>query len=156
MLVKDKSRQARALCHTENKAGGSNPGLLHCRWILYHLSHQGSPSLVVQWLRIHLPKQGTQVRSLVQEEPTGLGAAKPGRHSDRSKSSQSLCSAAREVTTMRSPHITTKGSALSPQWETSHKQQRRPSTAKNKWANRYIFKKKKWGGKNATFFLILG
>ena len=21
----------------------SNPGLLHCRWILYHLSHQGSP-----------------------------------------------------------------------------------------------------------------
>ena len=24
---------------------GSNPGLPHCRWILYHLSHQGSPSL---------------------------------------------------------------------------------------------------------------
>ena len=24
---------------------GSNPGLLHCRWILYHLSHQGSPSV---------------------------------------------------------------------------------------------------------------
>ena len=22
---------------------GSNPGLLHCRWILYGLSHQGSP-----------------------------------------------------------------------------------------------------------------
>ena len=22
---------------------GSNPGLLHCRWILYHLSQQGSP-----------------------------------------------------------------------------------------------------------------
>ena len=22
---------------------GSNPCLLHCRWILYHLSHQGSP-----------------------------------------------------------------------------------------------------------------
>ena len=21
-----------------------NPGFLHCRWILYHLSHQGSPS----------------------------------------------------------------------------------------------------------------
>ena len=25
-------------------------------------------SLVVQWLRIHLPMQGTQVRSLVQED----------------------------------------------------------------------------------------
>ena len=24
---------------------GSNPGLLQCRWILYHLSHQGSPLL---------------------------------------------------------------------------------------------------------------
>ena len=24
---------------------GLNPGLLHCRQILYHLSHQGSPSL---------------------------------------------------------------------------------------------------------------
>ena len=23
----------------------SNPGLLHCRWILYHLSHQGSPRI---------------------------------------------------------------------------------------------------------------
>ena len=22
---------------------GSNPGLLHCSWLLYHLSHQGSP-----------------------------------------------------------------------------------------------------------------
>jgi len=22
---------------------GSNPGLLHCRWILYQLSHKGSP-----------------------------------------------------------------------------------------------------------------
>ena len=26
---------------------GSNPGLPHCRRILYHLSHQGSPSLVL-------------------------------------------------------------------------------------------------------------
>jgi len=25
---------------------GSNPGLLHCRWILYHLSHQGSPKML--------------------------------------------------------------------------------------------------------------
>ena len=24
---------------------GSNPGFLHCRQILYHLSHQGSPEL---------------------------------------------------------------------------------------------------------------
>ena len=24
---------------------GSNPGLPHCRWVLYHLSHQGSPNV---------------------------------------------------------------------------------------------------------------
>ena len=27
----------------------SNPGLLHCRWILYQLSHQGSPILCTQY-----------------------------------------------------------------------------------------------------------
>ena len=27
----------------------SNLGLLHCRWILYHLSHQGSPGML-EWL----------------------------------------------------------------------------------------------------------
>ena len=34
---------------------GSNPGLLHCRWILYHLSHQRSPektSLDI-WFLVH-------------------------------------------------------------------------------------------------------
>ena len=25
---------------------GLNPGLLHCRWIFYHLSHQGSPRIL--------------------------------------------------------------------------------------------------------------
>ena len=28
---------------------GSKPGLLHCRWILYHLSHQGSPR-TLKWV----------------------------------------------------------------------------------------------------------
>ena len=37
-------------------------------------------SLVVQWLRICLPMQGTQVRSLVWEDPTCRGATKPVRH----------------------------------------------------------------------------
>ena len=29
---------------------GSNPGLLHCRWIRYCLSHQGSPVKVLNHL----------------------------------------------------------------------------------------------------------
>ena len=28
---------------------GSNPGLLHCRWILYQLSHRGSPR-ILEWV----------------------------------------------------------------------------------------------------------
>ena len=37
-------------------------------------------SLVAQWLRIHLPMQGTRVRALVWEDPTCHGATKPVRH----------------------------------------------------------------------------
>ena len=37
-------------------------------------------SLVAQWLRIRLPMQGTQVRALVQEDPTCRGTTKPVRH----------------------------------------------------------------------------
>ena len=33
---------------------GSNPGLLHCRWILYQLSHRGSPRLL-EWEPIPSP-----------------------------------------------------------------------------------------------------
>ena len=37
-------------------------------------------SLVVQWLRIRLPVQGTRVRALVREDPTCHEATKPVRH----------------------------------------------------------------------------
>ena len=37
-------------------------------------------SLVAQWLRIHLPMQGTRVQALVREDPTCHGATKPVRH----------------------------------------------------------------------------
>ena len=37
-------------------------------------------SLVAQWLRIHLPMQGTWVRALVWEDPTCRGATKPVSH----------------------------------------------------------------------------
>ena len=30
---------------------GSNPGLLHCRWILYQLSYQGSPIYVMMYVK---------------------------------------------------------------------------------------------------------
>ena len=33
---------------------GSNPGLPHCRWILYQLSHKGSPNLLFIQTYVHL------------------------------------------------------------------------------------------------------
>ena len=39
----------------------------------------GTP-LVVQWLRIRLPMQGTWVRSLVREDPISRRATKPVHH----------------------------------------------------------------------------
>ena len=35
---------------------GSNPGLLHCRQILYHLSHQGSPLIVTAHVLLNFAK----------------------------------------------------------------------------------------------------
>ena len=32
---------------------GLNPGLLHCRWILYYLSHQGRPR-ILEWVALCL------------------------------------------------------------------------------------------------------
>ena len=37
-------------------------------------------SLVVQWIRIPLPMQGTWVQALVREDPTCSGTTKPVRH----------------------------------------------------------------------------
>ena len=51
-------------------------------WLPYDIRiPRGGASLVVQWLRICLAIHGTQVRSLVQEDPTSLGVAQPVNHS---------------------------------------------------------------------------
>ena len=60
----------------------------------------GGTSLVVQWIRIRLPMQGTRVQSLVREDTTCRRATKPAR-----LQLLSLCPAAREATAMRSPCI---------------------------------------------------
>ena len=83
-------------------------------------------SLVAQWLRIHLPMQGTQVQALVREDPTCCGATKPVSHN-----CWSLCST-REAAAVRNPHTATKRSPRSPQLEKACVQQRRPNAAKIK------------------------
>jgi len=44
---------------------GSNPSLPHCRWILYHLSHQGSPR-ILEWVAYPSLRETSQPRKLIQ------------------------------------------------------------------------------------------
>ena len=41
---------------------GLNPGLPHCRWILYHLSHQGSPR-TLEWVAYPCSRESSQSRN---------------------------------------------------------------------------------------------
>ena len=41
---------------------GSNPGLLHCRWILYQLSHKGSPR-ILEWVAYPFSSGSSQSRN---------------------------------------------------------------------------------------------
>ena len=56
---------------------GLNPGLPHCRWILYQLSYKGSPR-VLEWLaypfssRSYRPRNWTRVSCTVDSLPTDL------------------------------------------------------------------------------------
>ena len=42
---------------------GSNPGLLHCRWVLYQLSYQGSPSVVYIYAYIYIIHNSIHMQS---------------------------------------------------------------------------------------------
>ena len=93
--------------------------------------------LVVQWLRISLPLQGTCIWSLVWKVPHAVEQPRPCATpteplccSYGNPSIWSLCSA-KEAATMRSLCTTAKTSPCSPQLETLHVQQQRPSTDKN-------------------------
>ena len=125
-------------------------------------------SLVVQWLRIHLPMQGTRVRVLVWEDPTCRGVTKPvcpnywacalepASHNYWAHVPQLLkplhlepvlCN--KRSHPVRSLCTTTKSSPDSLQLEKAHAQQRRPNTAPQK------NKKKTEQPKNKTLFPLL-
>ena len=110
-------------------------------------------SLVAQWLRIHLPMQGTRVRALVQEDPTCRGATKPVRHNYWAWALEPvshnywarapqllkpmhlepmLCNKRSHCNEKQTHRTVTKSSPHSPQLQKACVQQRRSNTAKNK------------------------
>ena len=49
-------------------------------YIVQISKHEKGASLVAQWLRVHLPVWGMQVRALIWEDPTCRGATRPVSH----------------------------------------------------------------------------
>ena len=88
------AREAQGIVQSHLSAGGPSSEhrlvltlALQVGWHsqVWHMLHHSSKlsmgvSLVAQWLRIHLPRQGTRVQALVQEDPTSRRATKAVCH----------------------------------------------------------------------------
>ena len=93
-------------------------------------------SLVVQWLRIRLPMQGTRVQSLVWEDPTCHEATKPVRRNYGGSAGPRACALpTSEITARRSLRTATREQPCSLQLEEACVQQQNPRAAKNKFKN---------------------
>ena len=100
--------------------------VVHLPYCFSAKRHLSGISLVVQWLGICLPIQGTWVQSLVWEYPTCHGAAKPTSHNYWASTLESVScnywahtpqllssgSRTREATAIRSPHTATRVAPL--------------------------------------------
>ena len=80
-------------------------------------------SLVAQWLRIHLPMQGTRVRSLVLEDPTCGRATKP-MHRNYWACVLQLLSLCAVTTEARAPRARDPQQEKPPRWEVCAPQRR--------------------------------
>ena len=70
--------QKTQFCTAECLMGTQTEPICHLSlWTIYTGDLIVGTSLVIQWLRICLPMQGTWVPSLIQEDPTCHGASKP-------------------------------------------------------------------------------
>ena len=116
----------------------------HCHWPdglqgLLYFSHSLFPeksntrtSLVVQWLKIHLPIQGTGVWSLIWEDSTGCRQLSPCATTAKPMYPR-ICVLQQEMPRKWEAHAAQLESSLSsPQSEKSHVQQQRPSATKDK------------------------
>ena len=71
---------------------GSNPGLPHCRWILYHLSHQGSPR-ILKWVAYPFSSPSSWPRNWTRPpalQVDSLPSEPPGKAQDTRVGSLSL------------------------------------------------------------------
>ena len=86
-------------------------------------------ALVVQQVRIRPPTRGTQVQSLIWEDHTCQGAAKPCATTPQAGAPKA-CASTREATMVRSPCIATKSSPAHRNQRKVRAPQRRPTQPK--------------------------
>ena len=72
--------QSYSRVHTDNRVYDLDVGSGHPNDVTAIKCSFVRASVVVQWLRICLPMQGTRVRALVWEDPTCRRAARPVSH----------------------------------------------------------------------------
>ena len=63
---------------------------------------------MAQWIRIHLPIQGTRVDLWFGKPPHAVEQLSPHSTATEAWAPRSLCSKTREVTAMRNPHTATE------------------------------------------------
>ena len=120
----------------QNRSNGATPRDISTqKYSVLPLNSQGElsiimgASLVVQWLRICLPMQGTWVRALVWEAPTCRGATGPVSHNYWACAS-GACAPQQERLRQWGPRTAMKSGPRSPQLEKALAQKLRPNTAK--------------------------
>ena len=64
-ILQARRQECHALLQWIFPTQGSNPSLPHCRWILYHLNHQGNPR-ILEWVAYPSPRETSQPRNLIQ------------------------------------------------------------------------------------------
>ena len=91
-------------------------------------------SLMLQWLRVHLPVQGTRVWSLIQEGTTCRETIKPMRHNQRASKPQLLSprgttaeACAPEPVLQKRGHTSEKPMRCNQEQSPAHRHQRKPS-----------------------------
>ena len=108
------------------------PTLIMKANLLYSTKLTVRNSLVTQWLRIHLPMQGTWVRSLVWEGPTCCGATKRMCHNYWTSEPRACALKQEKPRQWEAQIMQPESSPHSLQQEKVCAQKWRPSAAKNK------------------------
>ena len=100
-------------------------------WLTHIKMLSTGTSPVAQWLRIHLPMQGTRVWSLVREDPTCRRATKPASHNYWARVPRACAPQQEKPPKWEACALQRRLAPRSPLLEKACVQQQKPNAAKN-------------------------